>query len=398
MAMRVFILGICLGLAGCSAALPAAQPPGPVPVPVSHPIEREVIDYVDFTARTAAVESVEVHARVSGYLQKVNFKEGDLVKSGDVLFEIDPRPYQAALDQAKAKVRQNEAQLAFDEAEYQRILRLKSNGVVSQTEFDKAASVRDFDIANIAADKALVAARELDLGYTKVSAPINGRVSRYVVTVGNLIQAGESGGSTLLTTIVSVDPMYAYFDVDELTALRVRKLARAGKSDSPRDGGYPVSLGLANENGFPHHGTINFVENQVNPKTGTIRVRGVFRNSDQTLLPGLFARVRTPLGRKHSALLVSDRALDTDQGQKVLYVVNDKNEVVPRPVRIGAVHDGLREITEGLKPNDRVIVTGLQRIRPGVIIEPKLVPMPVSSVKNHGTSVSDESKAFSSGK
>jgi RND family efflux transporter MFP subunit len=194
-----------------------------------------------------------------------------------------------------------------------------------------------------------------------------------------LIQSGDQNGGTLLTTLVSVDPMYAYFDVDEYTALRVRQLIREGKSDSPRDGGYPVSLGLVSEEGHPHQGTINFVDNQVNPKTGTIRVRGVFPNKQEHLLPGFFARVRVPIGRRHRALLVSDRALDTDQGQKVLYVVNENNEVVSRPVRLGALHDGLREITDGLKPGERVIVNGLQQVRPGTTVEPKLVDMPQRS-------------------
>src|SRR5262249_34472966 len=227
----------------------------------------------------------------------------------------------------------------------------------------------------------------LDLGHTKVLAPVSGRVSRYVVTVGNLIQSGDQGGGTLLTTIVSVDPMYASFDVDEYPALRVRQLVREGKSDSPRDGGYPVSLGLANEAGHPHQGTINFVDNQVNAKTGTIRVRGVFPNKQEHLLPGFFARVRVPIGRAHKALLVSDRALDTDQGQKVLYLVNASNEVVSRPVRLGALHDGLREITDGLKPGERVIVNGLQQVRPGATVEPKLVEMPSSGVRGQGSGV-----------
>jgi RND family efflux transporter MFP subunit len=343
------------------------------------------------------VDSVEVRARVSGYLQKVNFKEGDLVKAGDVLFEIDPRPFQAALDQAKAKVKQDEAQLTYDEAEYQRFVRLGQSGAAAQTEVDKASAARGVDHANIAAAKAAVAARELDVGYTKVTAPVAGRVSRYVVTVGNLIQAGDQGG-TLLTTIVSVDPMYAYFDVDELTALRVRQLARAGKSESPRDGGYPVFLGLADESGHPHRGTINFVENQVNPKTGTIRVRGVFPNADQVLLPGLFARVRSPIGRPHPALLVGDRALDTDQGQKVLYLVSEKNEVVVRPVRTGSLHDGLREITDGLKPGERVVVNGLQQIRAGVVVEPKLVGMPAGARNTGGKSESGSGQVAAGGK
>jgi RND family efflux transporter MFP subunit len=350
----------------------------PTPVGVSYPVERYVTDYAAFTARTAAVDSVEVRAHVWGYLDKVNFKEGALVKKGDVLFELDPRPYAALLNQAKAKVAQDEAQLTYDEAEYHRYARLIRKDAASQSDVDKTAAARSVDLANIAADKAAVAARQLDLDYTKVIAPVSGRVSRYVVTVGNLIQSGDQNGGTLLTTLVSVDPMYAYFDVDEHTALRVRQLVREGKSDSPRDGGYPVYLGLANEEGFPHQGTINFVDSQVNPKTGTIRLRGVFPNKDEVLLPGLFGRVRSPMGRSHNALLVSDRALDTDQGQKILYVLNDKNEVVSRPVRLGALHGGLREITEGLKSGERVLVSGLQQVRPGVVVEPKLVDMPSS--------------------
>jgi RND family efflux transporter MFP subunit len=351
-------------------------------VTVSYPLAREITDYADFTARTAAVDSVEVRAHVWGYLDKVNFKEGAMVKKGDVLFELDPRPYQAILNQAKAKVAQDEAQLTFDEAEYQRNVRLAGTGAVSRSDLDKTAAARGVDLANIAADKAVVAARQLDLEYTKVLAPVSGRVSRYVVTVGNLIQSGDQAGGTLLTTIVSVDPMYAYFDVDEYTVLRVRRLVREGKSDSPRDGGFPVSLGLANEDGFPHQGTINFVDNQVNPKTGTMRLRGVFPNKDQVLAPGLFGRVRAPIGRPHKALLVNKRALDTDQGQKILYVVNEKNQVVSRPIQLGALHDGLREITDGLKPRDRVIVIGLQQVRPGVTVEPTLVDMPTLNPKS----------------
>src|SRR6266852_7758488 len=279
--MRIRLLGLCIGLVGCARAPSGAPEAAPTPVTVSYPVERDVTDYADFTARIAAVESVEVRAHVWGYLDKVNFKEGALVKKDDVLCELDPRPYQAMLDQAKAKVAQDEAQLKYDEAEYQRNLRLVATGAVSRSDLDKTSAARGVDVANIAADKAVVASRQLDLEYTRVTAPVSGRVSRYVVTVGNLVQSGDQNGGTLLTTIVSVDPMYAYFDVDEHTALRVRQLVREGKSDSPRDGGFPVSLGLANEEGHPHQGTINFVDNQLNPKTGTIRVRGEFPNKDQ---------------------------------------------------------------------------------------------------------------------
>jgi RND family efflux transporter MFP subunit len=372
------VLSLALGLAGCTrgpAQVPAAVP---LSITVSDPVERTVTDYADFTGRIEAVESVEVRAHVWGYLDKVNFKEGTLVKKGDVLFEIDRRPYQATLNQAKGKVAQDKAQLTFDEAEYQRNLHLIDTQAVSQSELDKSKAARGVDIANVAADNAIVAARELDLEYTKVVAPVGGRVSRYNVTVGNLVQSGDQGGGTLLTTIVSVDPIYVYFNVDERTVQRVRQLIREGKAKSARETEWRISLGLATEDGFPRQGTINFVDNQVNPKTGTLRVRGVFSNKDEALSPGFFCRVRVPIGQAHRALLVSDRALDNDQGQKIVYVVRDKNEVVSRPIRTGMRHDGLREIEEGLKAGERVVVNDLQLVRPGMIVEPKLVDMPSS--------------------
>jgi RND family efflux transporter MFP subunit len=372
----LLFFGFCLGLTGCAQAHSEAPKAAPVTVTVSYPVERDVTDYADFTARIAAVDSVEVRAHVWGYLDKVNFKEGALVKKGDVLFELDPRPYQAMLNQAKAKVAQDEAQLKYDEAEYQRNLNLVRTGAVSQSDLDKTSAARGVDLANVAADKAGVASRQLDLDYTRVTAPVGGRVSRYNVTVGNLIQSGDQSGGTLLTTIVSVDPVYAYFDVDERTVQRISKQIREGRTDSAADPEWPVALGLATEEGFPHQGTVNFVDNQVNPKTGTLRVRGVLPNQDKSLSAGFFARVRVPVGPPHQALLVSDRALDADQGQKILYVVNDKNEVVARPIRVGALHDGMRAIEEGLKPGDPVIVKGLQLVRPGITVEPKLVDMP----------------------
>ncbi len=390
------VFGCALALVGCTRAPSDPPTAAPIQVTVSYPVEREVTDYADFTARTAAVDSVEVRSHVWGYLKKINFKEGALVKQGDVLFEIDARPYQALLDQAKAKVAQDEAQLAFDEAEYQRNSKLITKGGVSRSDLEKSDAARHVDLANIAADKAVVASRELDLQYTKVTAPIAGRVSRYVVTVGNLVQSGDQANMTLLTTIVSVDPIYAYFDVDERTVQRARQWLRNGQAEpsadkgpSPDkrsspvlglavDAGLPVALRVATEDGFPHRGTINFVDNQVNPKTGTLRVRGVFPNKDEMLTTGFFASVRLPISAPHRALLVTDRAIDSDQGQKILYVVNDKNEVLSRPVRVGSLHDGLRAIEDGLKPGERVVVNGLQTVRSGITVEPKLEDMPMS--------------------
>jgi RND family efflux transporter MFP subunit len=203
-----------------------------------------------------------------------------------------------------------------------------------------------------------------------------------MVTVGNLIQSADQANVTLLTTIVSVDPMYAYFDADERTVLRVRQWLRKGQSKPAGEVAIPVTLGLADEEGLPHAGTIDFVDNQVNPKTGTQRFRGTFPNQDDVLLPGLFARLRMPVSSPHPALLVTDRAVDTDQGQKIVYVVDGKNEVVSRSIRIGLLHDGLREIADGLKAGDRVVVNGLQTVRPGVVVEPKLVEMPKAHPKS----------------
>jgi RND family efflux transporter MFP subunit len=376
-------LAFCLGLTGCARAPSEAPVAAPIPVTVSYPVEREVTDYSEFTARTAAVDSVEVRARVWGYLDKVNFEEGALVNKGDVLFEIESRTYRAVLAQAEGNLASMQARLERLGSDLARAKQMLNNRAIGREEFDKIAGDRGETAASLQALKATVEQAKLDLEYTKVIAPVSGRVSRYVVTQGNLIQSGQNGNGTLLTTIVSVDPMYAYFDVDERTVQRVLRLIREGKVKWARKTEWPVSLGLATEEGFPHQGTINFVDNQVNPKTGTLRLRGVFPNKDEVLSPGFFARVRVPVSPPHQALLVSDRALDTDQGQKILYVVNDKNEVVSRPIRVGAIHDGLRAIEGGLKAGERVIVTGLQLVRPGVTVEPMLVAMPTSAARNH---------------
>jgi RND family efflux transporter MFP subunit len=385
--MRVVFFGLCLGLAGCVRAPSAAPEAAPTPVTVSRPVERDVTDYADFTGRTAAVDSVEVRARVLGYLDTVHFKEGALVKKGDLLFEIDPRPYRADLERAVGTVAQYEARVHRTEHDYRRVKSLLARGAVGQEEYDKYEADYREAAANLDVARANRDLAALNLEYSRITAPVSGRVSRYVVTVGNLIQSGDQNGGTLLTTIVSVDPMYVYFDMDERTVLRIRQLIREGKASSSHESEWPVALGLANEEGFPHEGTIDFEDNQVNPRTGTLRVRGVFPNKDEALSPGLFARVRVPIGRAHRALLVTDRAIDTDQGQKVLYVVNEKHEVVSRPVRLGALHHGLREITEGLEAGERVIVSGLQQVRPGITVEPKLVDMTSSRLKSHNGTV-----------
>jgi RND family efflux transporter MFP subunit len=369
------VLTFSLALAGCTERPTGESASAPVQVSVSYPVERDVTNYAEYTGRTESVESVQIRARVSGYLEKINFQEGMIVKEGDVLYEIDPRPYKAVLDQAKGNVDSLDARLKRQDADLKRAEKLVGTAAMSREDFDKIVGDRGETAASLVAQQAAVAQAQLNLDFTKVLAPVSGRVSRLLITRGNLVTADN----TVLTTLVSLDPMWVYFDVDERTVLRVRQLIREGKAKSARDGEIPVFLGLANEEGFPHRGTINFVDNQINPKTGTLRLRGVFPNKDDVLAPGLFARVRVPIGFPHQTLLLSDRALDSDQGQKIVYIVNQDNEVVSRPVRLGALHDGLREITDGLKPRERVIVNGLQQVRPGVTVDPKLVEMPAGS-------------------
>src|SRR5438876_1446301 len=267
---------LSLALAGCKREPPALAATPPPVVMVSPPVERKITDYYEYTARTAAVDAAEVRARVSGYLVKVNFRgrEGAVVKKGDLLFLIDPRPFQAVLDEAKGQVAQLEARLARAEADVARDERLLPKGAASQKDLDTAIADRGEARAGIQSARAAVDRAALDLEFTRVTAPIDGRISRYLITEGNLVTAD----TTLLTTIVSIDPMYAYFDADERTVLRVRELIRTGRARFARGGEVPVALALATDKGFPHQGTINFVDNQINPSTGTLRMRGVSPN------------------------------------------------------------------------------------------------------------------------
>jgi RND family efflux transporter MFP subunit len=369
------------------------QPPAIAPaiVTVSVPIEQEVTDYADFSGRTAAVESVEVRARVGGYLEKVNFKEGELVHRGDVLFEIDPRPYQAQVDIATGQVAAADAMVQRTQADDARAkaLRASTPGAISQQDLDQYRAAADQAQANADTARATLKKNQLDLDYTKVVSPIDGRVSRYYVTVGNLVVQDQ----TLLTTIVSVDPIYAYFDVDESTVLRVRDLIHQGKMVSAREASVPAWLSLTSGEGFVHEGTINFIDNQVDPKTGTLRLRGVFPNKDETLSPGFFVRVRVRIGVPHDALLVNERAVQADQGQKIVYVVNDKNDVVYRTIHVGARHGSMIEVTDGLKLDEKIIVNGLQRVRPGATVDPKLVDMPGSADAAAATTAANESQS-----
>jgi multidrug efflux system membrane fusion protein len=363
---------------GCQHAPPQAAPAEAPVLPVSKPVQREVTEYADFTGRTDAEKAVDIRPRVTGYLVQMPFREGSEVKKGDLLFEIDPRPYEAQLHQAQSQVTLNEAQLKLARANYARDVPLLSSGAVTQREIDQDRAAVDEAAARIEASKAAVDVYKLNLAFTKVTSPMDGHISRYYLTVGNLVNQDQ----TLLTTVVSLDPMYVYFDMDEPTLLRIRNAINAGQIKRVPTGQFPVQVGLQGEDGFPHHGTINFVNNQVNPATGSITIRGVFpnplpENGTRVLSPGMFVRVRLPIGQPHQALLVIDRAIGSDQALKFLYVIDSEHKVQYRRVTTGALQeDGLRVITKGLNADDLVLVGGLPQVRPHMEIQPEPRPMP----------------------
>lgn len=357
---------------GCNRTPPAPPPAKPPEVLVSHPLVQEIADYEDFTGRTESVASVEIRARVTGYLDKVAFKDGADVRKGDLLFEIDPRSYQAELERAEAALRQTEVRLKRLTQDYERALSLRSRGALSQEEYDKIAGDRAEADSALGAARAVRDLAQLNLSYTKIHAPLSGRISRRFIDPGNLVKADE----TVLTTIGDSNPIYITFDVDERTVLRVIRLIEAGKVKSALEVEVPVIAALADEEGFPHKGTINFVDNRIDPNTGTLRMRGVFPNPSGLMAPGLFARVRVPLGDPAPAVVIAEQALGTDQGQRFVYVVNDKDEAVYRRVQVGRLNNGVRAIKEGLEPTDRIVVSGVQRVRPNSRVTPKEVPMP----------------------
>jgi multidrug efflux system membrane fusion protein len=385
------LLSVCVSiglgsLPGCEHRTAEAQQPPHVEV--SYPLEKVVNDYVDFTGRTAATDSMDVRARVTGYLWKMPFKEGDFVKKDEVLFEIDPRPYQADLDKAVAQVKLTEAQLKLAQADYGRAKEVaKTPGAISQQEVDTFAAKVDVAAAQRDAAKANVESTKLNVDFCKVTSLIDGRVSRYLKTTGNLINKDE----TLLTTIVTMDPMYAYFDVDEYTMLKIQKMIREGKIKTYSKGKIKVLLGLANEgNRFPHEGYVDFVNNQVDPTTGTIQVRGEFANPQTNkaylLVPNEFVRIRMLVGDPHPAVLINERAMASDQGQKYVLVVDDKNTVRYQKIVPGQVQEGLIEVSQGLTAKDKVIVRGLQKVHSGIHVNAKLVPMPLPTEIDPGTS------------
>ncbi len=363
-------------LAGCEKPVANLAKEKLPTVKVSQPTSDYVTDFEDFTGRTDAEFTVTVRARVTGYLDKVYFKDGEEVKKDDMLFEIDPRPYQAALSQSESTVAQNEAHLNRLEADFRRAKNLFSRGGIGREEYDKIAGDRAEAEAALGVAKASRDLAKLNVDYTKIKAPISGRLSRRMIDPGNLVKADD----TDMTTIVSLDPMFVYFEIDERTLLGLRRLVREGRVQS-RDQGATIKVlvGLSDEDGFPREGTVNYSDNKVDPNTGTLQVRGVLPNpKPRVLSPGLFARVRLPVGIARKALLIPEDVLQSDQGNKYVYIVDDKNTVKRRYVKVGSRQErkeglatkALRVIEEGLSPSDRFIVSGLQRIKADEVVTP----------------------------
>src|SRR5258705_7580293 len=347
-------------------------PPQPPTVSVVQPVAREVVEWDEYIGRLESPETVDLRARVSGYLDKVHFKEGKEVKKGDVLFTIDPRPYQAEYDRAEAERQRAESQADLAKNDADRARHLIATKAISEEDFDTRTRTYYSALAAVKSAKAALESTKLNLEFTEIHAPIAGRISRALVTEGNLVSGGVSGaGATLLTTIVSLDPLYLYGDADERSILKYLRLRREGKRVSARDEQIPAEMELADETGFPHKGYMDFVDNRIDPTTGTMRARGVFTNADHGLSPGFFARIRIPGSGKYKALLLPDRALGSDQAQKFVYGVDAVKKVEFRPVTIGPMIDGLRIVKTGLKPDEQVIVEGLLRVRPGLAVDAK---------------------------
>jgi RND family efflux transporter MFP subunit len=354
-------------VAGCNNAPAALGPPKPPEVVVGRSVEQDVTDYEEFQGKTEAEKAVDVRAHVSGYLDRFNFKDGAEVHEKDVLFEIDPRPFAAELERAEAVVNQSDARVKRLEYDFARAQSLLNKGSISREEYDRIAGDLSEAQATLKASRASRNMAKLNLDYSYVRAPISGRISRRFVDPGNMVKADD----TILTRIVSLDPMYAYFDIDERTHLRLQRfLEKQGVSTSEQKA-MTVEMGLADEEGFPHQGQVDFVDNRVDPDSGSVWLRGVFPNPNKLLTPGLFVRVRLPIGARHRAVLIPEQALGTDQGQKFVYVLNDKNEAVYKRVQLGAQHGRLRVVEKGIEPGERLIVSGLQRVRPGAVVEPK---------------------------
>lgn len=358
-----------LVLSACGQA-PQGQAQMSAPkVSVAEVIEQPINEWDEFTGRLEAPQSVEVRPRVSGYIDKVAFAEGSLVNKGDLLFQIDPRPFQAEVKRLEAQLQQARASQARAANEARRGERLRQSNAISAELADARASAATEAQAQVAATQAELDNARLNLGFTRITAPIDGRVSRAEITEGNLVGAGES----LLTSVVSTDKVYAYFDADERAFLKYIELARQAGADAR--GASPVYLGLSNEDGHPHLGQLDFLDNQVNPRTGTIRGRAVFSNADGQFTPGLYARLKLVGSKPYDATLIKDEAVGTDLGKKYVLVLGADNAVAYRAIALGPKLEGLRIVRSGLAKGEKIVVNGLQRAMPGATVDPQAVPM-----------------------
>src|SRR5438477_2445411 len=370
--IRPLIVLLALTLSGCGEkpTQPAAAAAAAPPVTVAQPTRRTVTDWDEFTGRFDAVEEVQVRARVGGFVTSVEFKDGDMVHAGDLLYVIDSRPFEAVATQADGQLADARAKTELAKRELDRGLTLVQTSAVSEQVVDqRRQALQAAHAAETIAEGARKAA-QLNVEFTHVTAPITGRVSRHLVSVGNLVQGSDNGGSTLLTTLVSMDPIYIYFDVDEATYLKNNKLWFEGKRPSSRDTSNPVRVALTGETKPSHEGHMDFIDNRLDVSTGTLRSRAVIPNHDLSILPGQFGRVRLIGSSPYEALLLPDTAIATDQSRKIVFVVKDNDTLEARAVELGPLYEGLRVIRTGLKPEDRVIIDGLQRARVGAKVAP----------------------------
>src|SRR6202158_2476026 len=385
--MVVALVGFSTGCS--SSAQPKGAPQQPPEVSVAEVICKQIGDADEFTGRLEAVHAVEVRPRVSGYLQRVQFKEGEIVREGNLLFQIDPRPFQAEVDRLKGELSQAKAQRSRAQSDFDRAERLHNNDGMSAEEYDRRAAVRNEAEARIASTEGALRGAELNLEFTRVTAPITGRVGQEEIPEGNLVEGG-AGQIKPLTTLVSLDPIYVYFDVDEQTYLKYARVTQ-GHGTGSHELRSEARLGLADEDGFPHIGQVSFVDNQVSTSTGTIRLRATFVNKNLALTPGLFARIRLHGDGAHSASLARDEAVVTDLNQKYVFVLGKNNTLEYRPVKLGPMTEGLRVVRDGLRNGDVIVVNGLQRVRPGAAVNPKKVSMSAQRVSQNETATQSAS-------
>ena len=369
------LLLVTVGLAGCEPAQPraAAAPPPAPKVTVAKPATRLVADHDEYVGRFVAVDAIEVRARVSGYLAAIHFKDGQLVEKGDLLFTVDRRPFEASLAQNQASLAQARANLAYAEADLERGQGLVRGSTITQQTFDQRTQAKRVAEASVAAQEAAVRQATLDLEFTELRAPVAGRIGDRRVSAGNLVTGGTTGTTTLLATITSIDPIRFEFTMDETSYLRYMRLAADAAAASNRGIGVPVKLKLIDEAKFAHQGLTDFVDNAIDRGTGTIRGRAEFPNPNGTLTPGMFGRIQVPSGAPNEQMLVPEAAVGTEQVRKFVLVVDGENVARPKYVTLGPTLDGLRVVSAGLEPGDRVIVNGLMRARPGVKVTPEEV-------------------------